>query len=332
MIADDQRDVWLSDLDAALAQYQRAIDLLYGLLVLDPGVSIEFDGNVAEIERLIGLTLSAKQEVGAPLPPPPPTPGPDDHGDSISEATFLDIPSVTPGAINHGTDRDYFAFDAQVGTSYVIETLLGTLDDPTLALYDTNGIEIDFNDDFFDLESRLDYTAPSSETLYIAVAGFDDAQTGSYELRITTVDLGPDDHGNALAESTPVGLPSSTLSVISYGRDEDYFAFDALAGSSYIIRTVLGTLNDSTLTLLDSSGSQVGFSDDYFDLESRIDYTASSSGVLYVIVAGYDGAETGSYDLDITAVESPLPTATAAPAAVVPTPIVVPVATATPSF
>ena len=133
-------------------------------------------------------------------------------------------------------------------------------------------------------------------------------------------------------------IPSSTAGMIDYARDEDYFTFETQAGGRYVIETVLGTLNDSTLTLIDSSGARLDFNDDYSGLESRIDYTAASPETLYVVVEGYDAAETGSYELDITAALPAVPTAapavsapTAAPAAATSTPIVVPTPAPTPS-
>ena len=248
---------------------------------------------------------------------------------------------MTPGVINNGTDQDFFTFEAQAGIRYVIETVLGTLDDSTLTLIDSRGSEIDYNDDFSGLESRLDYTAASSETPYMAVAGFDDTDTGSYELRVAIIDLsalGPDDHGDSITESTSVRIPSSTAGVIDYARDKRYFTFEAQAGGRYVIETVLGTLDDSTLTLIDSSGTRLEYNDDYSGLESRIDYTAALSSTLFVLVESYDAAETGSYELDITAALPAVPTAapavpapTAAPAAATPTPIVVPTPAPTPS-
>ena len=52
----------------------------------------------------------------------------------------------------------------------------------------------------------------------------------------------PDDHGNDPATATPVSVPSVVPGAIEAGGDQDWFAFQAVAGRSYVFETSLGTL------------------------------------------------------------------------------------------
>ncbi|MDP6494372.1 MAG: hypothetical protein QGI09_02865, partial [Dehalococcoidia bacterium] len=49
----------------------------------------------------------------------------DDHGNAISGATAVELPSSTEGVIEYVGDRDYLSFQAQAGTTYVIGTAGG---------------------------------------------------------------------------------------------------------------------------------------------------------------------------------------------------------------
>jgi hypothetical protein len=79
------------------------------------------------------------------------------------------------------------SLSAQTGVDYVFETVLGTLGDSVLWLYDSDGVTgLDFNDDYVDLESRIEWTAPSNGTFYLAVGGFDSG-VGTYQLLIDLI-------------------------------------------------------------------------------------------------------------------------------------------------
>lgn len=110
-----------------------------------------------------------------------------------------------------------------------------------------------------------------------------------------------DDHGDDAAESTSVDVPSSAWGDIEEGGDVDWFRFTASAGGLYALSTTLGSLSDTTLTLYSADGTTVlDSNDDAADtLASRIDWTAPSTGVYYLKVAGYTSTHTGTYTLDL---------------------------------
>jgi hypothetical protein len=220
---------------------------------------------------------------------------PDDHGNSSGAATSVGVPSDTSGMIGVSGDEDWFSFTAQTGVDYVFETVLGTLGDSVLWLYDSDGVtELDFNDDADGLESRIGWTATSNGTFYLAVGGFD-SEVGTYTLQVSLGE--PDDHGNSPGAATSVSVPSDTLGMIGVTGDEDWFSFTAQTGVDYVFETALGTLGDSVLWLYGSDGvTELDFNDDYFDLESRIEWTAPSNGTFYLAVGGFDSA-VGTYQL-----------------------------------
>ena len=73
-------------------------------------------------------------------------------------------------------------FDAVEGEVYQIDVAPGTLEDPTVALYDADGWQLDYDDDSGDsLAPRLLWPASSSGPLYVEVGGYG---AGSYTLTI----------------------------------------------------------------------------------------------------------------------------------------------------
>jgi hypothetical protein len=123
---------------------------------------------------------------------------------------------------------------------------------------------------------------------------------------VTLTVLAADDHGNAPAAATAVGIPSSTQGVINASGDRDWFKFQATAGSTYTAATQLGTLRDSVLYLYDRNGAAVLSSNDDYgsSLASQITWKAAASGTYYLVVAGYGNSYTGSYTLSVRAQNS----------------------------
>jgi photosystem II stability/assembly factor-like uncharacterized protein len=121
----------------------------------------------------------------------------DDHGNDASHSTSVSVPSETAGLIEIGSDRDWFNFVAVGGRSYIFETTLGSLQDSTLRLYNTNGTsQLAFDDDSgVGLGSRIDWTAPASGTFFLEVRPFSTSQTGTYTLKTSA--LGTEDFGDA---------------------------------------------------------------------------------------------------------------------------------------
>ncbi|MBU4271129.1 MAG: S8 family serine peptidase [Planctomycetes bacterium] len=112
---------------------------------------------------------------------------PDDHGDSAASATAVGVPSSTAAALGVAGDADWFKFQAVAGKTYTFTTQLDTLSDSVLYLFDRDGARrLAYNDDvrYGDLSSRIGWTAPSSGTYYLAVAGYGNYYSGTYSLNV----------------------------------------------------------------------------------------------------------------------------------------------------
>ena len=107
----------------------------------------------------------------------------DDYGNTPGTATPIAVPSTTAGILEAPEDVDVFSFVAASGTSYRFRTTLNTLDDSTLTLFAPDGTtELAYDDDGGSgLDSLIDWTAPTSGTYFVQVAGFGSAY-GSYGL------------------------------------------------------------------------------------------------------------------------------------------------------
>ena len=220
------------------------------------------------------------------------------HADALREATPVTVSEPAPGQINHDADVDFFVFEGEQGELYQIDVTLGTLSDSVATLYDSDGLELDYNDDYGDTSaSRIYWEAQSSGNHYVAVEGW--SGIGSYTLTIAVADI-TDDHADALREATPVtvGEPAPGEINPDADGDVDFFVFEGEQGEFYQIDVTLGTLFDSVVTLYDSDGFELRYNDDHGDTSaSRIYWEAQSSGNHYVAVEGWSGI--GSYTLTI---------------------------------
>ena len=220
------------------------------------------------------------------------------HADALREATPVTVSEPAPGQINHDADVDFFVFEGEQGELYQIDVTLGTLSDSVATLYDSDGFELDYNDDYGDTSaSRIYWEAQSSGNHYVAVESW--SGIGSYTLTIAVADI-TDDHAGALREATPVtvGEPAPGEINPDADGDVDFFVFEGEQGELYQIDVTLGTLSDSVATLYDSDGFDLDYNDDHGDTSaSRIYWEAQSSGNHYVAVEGWSGI--GSYTLTI---------------------------------
>ena len=213
----------------------------------------------------------------------------DDHGDDLSSATHVGLPSETTGAIDPGNDTDWFRFEVSSRTEVVAETN-GDLVDTVGTLYDADGSVLTANDDSSTLNFRIQRTLDAG-TYYVVVRSFG-STTGSYALHLAEAV----DHGNSLASATRVALPSETAGAIDPSDDVDRFRFDVPARGEITVETT-GIL-DTVGTLYDANGSRLAFDDDSgtdwnFHIQRTLD-----AGAYFVQVASF-GNGTGSYVLHL---------------------------------
>ena len=223
-------------------------------------------------------------------------------------AGMVQVGALVQGDIGSSGEVDEYQVALDGGSIYIIETVLDTLGDSELYIFDVDGqTELDHNDDFLDRESRIEFTAPRSGVYYIRVNGFE-TSVGSYQLSITedvSVVIAVTSTPPASLPTFPAPIPTSNIvlsvegDIGSSGEVDEYVVF-LEGGRTYIIETELGTLPDSVLRILDIDGqTELGFNDDFDNLESRIDFAAPRSGVYFVQVNGFS-VSVGSYALSIT--------------------------------
>jgi Ca2+-binding RTX toxin-like protein len=110
--------------------------------------------------------------------------------------------------------------------------------------------------------------------------------------------------GNA-ATATSLSVSASQASSIDFGGDQDWFRVTLSAGwrYSFAMDATAGSSLDSYLRLLSATGQQLAFNDDAVGANSRLSFTATTSGTYYLSAQGFE-ASTGSYNLTMTAVEA----------------------------
>ena len=111
------------------------------------------------------------------------TGGVDDHGNSITTATSVIIPSKTLGELGGTRDRDIFRFAVTQSTTLKIFTT-GNLDTYGRLMDVMGQILVEKDDSGSDLNFRFQRKL-SPGTYFIAVEGFTGQERGPYSLEIT---------------------------------------------------------------------------------------------------------------------------------------------------
>jgi hypothetical protein len=194
------------------------------------------------------------------------------------------------GTVDYGADQDIYPISLTAGESYIFDATGGTLSDPTLSLHNASGTQLQFDDDGGPgLNSRVEYTAPSSGTYYLNVGSYG-AGTGSYTLAARA-----DDAADDIYTTDHVAPDAWQWGTINSAADQDYYAISLNQGQSYTFDVYASGLSDPTLAVHNSAGAQLAFNDDYGSgLDSHIDFTAQYTGTYYLDVGGYS-SHTGSY-------------------------------------
>jgi hypothetical protein len=230
---------------------------------------------------------------------------PDDVGNDASTRGRISAGQPAHGVIEYEGDVDWYRFSARPGYSYRI-TLTGAegesgLSDPLLRVVDSEGADIAYNDDDDGLNSGLDFVPGRSGVFYIVAAGYSDAHAGAYTLNVVGTRL-PDDPASAdIRTRGRIRLGQTVNSQLDYAGDRDWYRIRLNAGETY--RFALNSdgeapLDDPLLRLYDARGTEVAMDDDGGgNLNSLLEYAATSTGTYYVEAAGFNQGATGSYAL-----------------------------------
>ncbi|NQU97372.1 MAG: pre-peptidase C-terminal domain-containing protein, partial [Chloroflexi bacterium] len=220
----------------------------------------------------------------------------DDHASNADGATALSAGGYTAGRLENEWDQDWFRLAAIEGTEYTFSTpsapagtqvqLVGS-DGATRLITEAPGPAD---------PSRIEWTAPVNGTYYLAVRSAANGEPGNYAISVSSK---ADDYPDVPADAASLGVDTPILGTLETRGDEDWFSFTVSEGWLYRISLALGSLPDSTLTLLDQNGTsriQVSADESPF-----IEWMAPISGTYYLRVRAPLGASTGSYTLSMSA-------------------------------
>ena len=227
---------------------------------------------------------------------------PAEHGDTRADATEVALQSRVGGAIDPGTDVDFFKLEVTEETGILIFTL-GALD-TVGELQDNNGSVIEENDDGGAAHGALNFliwATLDAGTYYIKVTSFDEA-TGAYVLRTRGL---PDSTGRS--DARPIEVGSFENGIIDPYGDEDYFKIE-LSEETGLIIYMTGDIGDSYGELLDNNGTSLVSNDDGFMLPDYSQFlirTTLSAGVYYVKVKSIISDDDGIYSLYVDTFEEP---------------------------
>ncbi|MBI1249468.1 S8 family serine peptidase [bacterium] len=110
----------------------------------------------------------------------------------------------------------------------------------------------------------------------------------------------PDDYANNAAGAALISVGGSLSGKLNYAGDVDYFRFSAVAGKTYVIDTSHSSMAGSILSLYGSNGATKLTQDASGDSSgSKLVWTASATGTVYVAVKGATNSEVGNYSISI---------------------------------
>jgi hypothetical protein len=234
---------------------------------------------------------------------------PDDYAGDTSTNAILGIGRNASGAIENVGDTDWFALNLNAGQPVTIRmqgaaTGGGTLSDPYLEIYDSNGAFIDSNDDDGEtLNSALEFTPNVSGRYYIGAGAFSD-NTGTYSLSVELGIAVRDDYPNDMSTQGQAQLNNPIYGELEAPNDEDWFVLQLQPGN-YIVNlegqpTGHGTLSDPYLRLYNNFGAEIDSNDDGGQgFNSQLQLFVGQPNTYYV-GAGAFGGNTGTYTLTVT--------------------------------
>jgi hypothetical protein len=233
----------------------------------------------------------------------------DDYAGNSTTTGAISVGGQASGNIEVANDTDWFRVTLTAGTTYRIDLNGsagggGTLSDPYVFIYDSNGNPGGADDNSgVGFDSREFYTANQGTGSYYVSARANGPVTGTYTVHVTQ-----DDHAADLENPAQLGTIDSsggrlTVSIETSG-DHDWYATTLVAGHNYVIRnsgsaTGNGSLSDPNVGLRDHHGNLLASDDDggvHFD--SALAVHSDDGGIYYIDAAAF-GSSVGSSELSV---------------------------------
>jgi len=156
-----------------------------------PAMTVQFtsDGSVGGPGFSATYECRGRQPPPPPRPPPPPPPS---GGNAASTTHLINADgNVMRGEVQHGTDHEWYQFDAVAGDTYQIETTLDGIEDTVIDLVDTDRstVIVENDDDqragASTYASYIEWTCPTDGTYYVMVRGYGPSDVGTFNIVIT---------------------------------------------------------------------------------------------------------------------------------------------------
>lgn len=231
-----------------------------------------------------------------------------DRPDPVFEPSVIEaLPAVIDGEIAVRGEVDRFELDLESGEAIEV-SLIGQSAfqqmDTELRVIGPGGNEVAYNDDFNGLNSRLVHIAAESGTYVIEAGGLGGCCVGTYQL---TVD--PIDAAGLEAVDLDVELPYEGDGVIGLPGVYDRYRVTLAAGEALSAQAFggvggFGGQFDMEMRIYDEDFFELAYNDDWNSLDPRIDLIAATDGVYIVEVGGLGGQNTGSYRIQIDAIDA----------------------------
>jgi|GEM_PF-6255716 len=213
------------------------------------------------------------------------------------------IPYRGEHAIDSKTDSDRFAFKIVERAAVVIDIdtkpLLSAFDS-VMYLYNSEGVEIAYNDDEQELDAGIKMTLdPGAYTVEVLGYG---TSTGEYVFSIQTVD-DTEDPADQPENGLHVLLPFAGQYSIDPATDTDWFVFEILGpdlGSIFIDIDAyeMGSGLNAKLELIDNDVNEIAEAEEGYALDPRIEMELPP-GLYFLEVSASGEASTGAYRIRI---------------------------------
>ncbi len=213
------------------------------------------------------------------------------------------------GVLDTEGDQDWYRLRLEEGQTYRF-ALRGDGDtpvgDPLLRVHNAQGEEVAIDDDGGgNLNSYLEFTAPSTGTYFLAAQAFADAYTGNYTLSARAGDI----PGDATTDANLSGAGDYREGILTPAGDRDWFRIELAQGEGVRVglNTVEGNpdaLGDPYLVIYDANGSELLRDDDGGEgLNAWAEFVAPTAGAYYIEARGFSEDAVGRYGLMVLAGE-----------------------------
>lgn len=221
----------------------------------------------------------------------------------------LSFDAPTQSVIDYQGDRDWHRIRLEAGQTYRFSLIASgddPLSDPYMRLYNSRGEELAADDDGGgELNSLIEFTAPTTGNYFVEAAAFADSSTGGYTLSARRGDI-PGDN------TTDVSLSADgdyREGVLSPAGDRDWYRLELTEGQAVRIsltNPIATDYYDPLAVLYGPDGEEVARDDDGGEgLNSWLEYQAVASGVHFFEVRGFNDDAEGQYVIQVSAGEIP---------------------------